>query len=314
MRISIIGAGDIAIHHLNVLSNINGVKIVGICNRSGKGLDQIKQKYNIPVSTTDWRELVKLTTPDAIFILVSPDNIFSVAHECLKSGIPCFLEKPAGLSLEESTELLNIATRSRCLHMIGLNRRFYSSINTAINFVNYYGDTISGALIEDHQPISLLKRKGKHSSQVLERWLFANGVHAIDLIRHIFGEISNLEILKTSRTETNGDGISFHAKAGNSLITYVADWHSGQPQRLSLFGRDASAILGKNYLEGTLIRNGKSTNLELTQIDRDFKPGLYMQSKTFIEGLEAGTIESCNLHDYLKTAQIVDKVFKSPSK
>lgn len=311
LKIAVIGAGDITLPHLETLKSFQDVKVVGIANRSGKGLEELKQRFSINETFTDWRAMLAKTQPDAVFILVSSDQIYSVALECLTAGIPCFIEKPAGISLAETAGLTESAQKSGCINMVGLNRRFYSSINSAMDFINFNCGGLTGLMVEDHQPIDELKRKGKHSQKILDNWLFANGVHTIDLLRYIAGEPEDLNVLKTSVTEKNGDGFSVHGMFGQKIVTYVSHWHSGLPQRMVLYGRSGSVVLGKNYLQGEFMKNGSVTKVELSETDRKFKPGFYLQCSSFLNSVVERTQNKCDLNEYLKTAKMIDQIQRS---
>lgn len=177
-KIALIGAGKIALEYLKVLQTFSEVSVCGIANRSGKGLVGLAKEFRIESCYNDWRDMLNRTDPDAVLILVSCDQIATVAEYCLNRKIPCLIEKPVGLFYDQAQKIHDIYVRNGCIHQVAMNRRFYSTVNRAINEVLMMGP-IYGVHVEDHEPIDRMCEKSKYSDLTLDRWLIANGIHAL---------------------------------------------------------------------------------------------------------------------------------------
>ena len=77
-KIAIVGAGNIALKHLEVLVKIKNISLVGITSRTIKKAAKLSKKFNIENTYKNIEELIKNSKPDAVIILVSFDQIFKV--------------------------------------------------------------------------------------------------------------------------------------------------------------------------------------------------------------------------------------------
>ena len=105
MKIGIIGAGNIAIEHLKVLSSIKSVKLSSIYSRTKKKSEILSKRFKIKKVYSDLDEFITNCSCDGIYILVSASQIFNITKKLLPKKIPLFIEKPAGLIPKETLEL-----------------------------------------------------------------------------------------------------------------------------------------------------------------------------------------------------------------
>ena len=72
-KIAIIGAGGMADEYLKVLSKLNNIRVVGICNRTKKNSLKLKRKYQIEKTFSKISQMYKETKPDGVIVTLSPD-------------------------------------------------------------------------------------------------------------------------------------------------------------------------------------------------------------------------------------------------
>jgi len=258
--------------------------------------------------------------PDAAFILVSHGQSKGVILDCLRRGIPCLCEKPAGQTPEEARELADAAEAANVLAAVGLNRRFYSTINTALEKIRKKGPVL-GITVEFAQPIRGLRNQGRFSQDELDHWQLFNGIHAIDLFRHVCGEVKEVNALRRSLEEPNGDNfaatLAFNSRA---IGTYQSHWVSGQGRHMSakIFGNSIHAELPN--LETCFLKTETSripVPLEPSPEDIVFKPGLYQQTLSFLDAV-AGNAQTLpvplvSLRDAVGTMDLVEQLaFNAP--
>ena len=85
--------------------------------------------------------------------------------------IHSFIEKPPGLYLHETKELAKIADDTSIINAVGLQRRFYSHIQYAKDYIESNGKLVS-VVVEAPERFAQIKAKGKFSDEVLSRWDF----------------------------------------------------------------------------------------------------------------------------------------------
>lgn len=104
LRIGLIGAGHISITYLEAYKNINNCKVVAICDVNQETASERADKYGIEKVYTDYRELLKDDSIDAVNILTPTFTHKGIILEALKCGKHVMCEKPPALNAEEVRE------------------------------------------------------------------------------------------------------------------------------------------------------------------------------------------------------------------
>ena len=185
LKIAIVGAGNIALKHLEVLEKIRNISLVGITSRTRKKALYLARKFNIKHTYTNLEDLIVDSRPDAIIILVSPDQIFKITKKIISYKIPFFVEKPPGLSPKQTNILADLADNKKISNMVGYNRRYYSVFHKGLNIINKHGKLLAVS-IEGHE--RFWKIANKLSKTLRSNWIYANSSHTIDLLRFFAGE------------------------------------------------------------------------------------------------------------------------------
>ena len=50
-----------------------------------------------------------------------------------------------------------------------------------------------------HEPIEEIASTGQYSDSVMSRWIFANGIHCIDLIRYFVGDVDEVSSMSENQ-------------------------------------------------------------------------------------------------------------------
>jgi predicted dehydrogenase len=287
------------------------VEIAGICNRGNSDLTPLARQFNIEAVFSDWQRMLDVVQPDAVVILVSHFQTVSVTAECLKRGLPCLIEKPAGFTSGETAYLADLAEENNCINMVAVNRRFYSTINAALNAVRLRG-AVMGVMIEAPEKISQIRETSRHSPQLIDQWLVANTIHAIDLFRHIGGEVVEVHALTHAWSEPHADSFSTTLRfASGALGTFLAHWQSVPGWRLCIYGEGIQAILSP-FEKGELrYADGSTRPLPIDPVDTRFKPGFYNQSQAFVQAIMYGeplAAPASDLRDAVKTMQLIEQI------
>lgn len=312
-----IGAGRMARFHLEVLKAFNDVEIVALANR---GQDRGKvccEDFSIPNHYTNYLEMLDNENLDAVFSSVSVDQNFEIHKACLERGIATLIEKPPALNLEDMKTLIDLAEAKDVVHMIGVQRRFYSHILKAIELVKEKG-RIYNVVVEAPERFEDIKAKNKFTDEVLAKWILANGIHLIDLMKFIGGDVANVVAIQNQWKDTVHPD-SYHALVefeSGTVGQYTSNWSSPGGWSVKIYGDGCRVDIqpiesGKIYYS-----NGDVEDLPISQEDKDFKPGVYAQNRMFLNAVKGvGTIDypACDLRDCLSTMKIVDKFVNSPS-
>ena len=205
----------------------------------------------------------------------------------MEAGIrKILLEKPAGLTAHEIKGICDKAKESGTQIFVGYNRRFYSSVLEAQKMIEADGGVESFNF--EFTEWSNHVRKHIKNSYVLKNWFLANSSHVVDLAFFLGGKPEKLHSYAgggndwhPTATIFSGSGIT---KMG-ALFSYHANWEAPGGWSLEVLTRKHRFIFCP--LEKLKIQKINAVTTENVKIDDhrdiDFKPGLYLQTKAFLE-------------------------------
>ncbi len=111
--LGIIGSGMIAREHLKNLALFKNARVKWACARE-EDFDQLKQvrdAYNIPSVTTDYKIILRDPEVDAVMICTPPFTHHGIFLDCIEYGKHILLEKPAAIDESQLDQMLNISSR-----------------------------------------------------------------------------------------------------------------------------------------------------------------------------------------------------------
>lgn len=309
LRIGIVGAGGIAVKHLEVLSALPGAALAGIATRTRTRAEALAKQFGGAPVFGDLDALVSGAKPDALMVLVSADQVAPVARDALRFGLPLFIEKPAGLDPRESGELAAQAERLGVRTMAGYNRRHYSIFREGLEIVRRHGP-LMGVLVEGHERITAVRKVGKHPQHVLGAWLYANATHTIDLLRFFGGEVADVHCISARYREPLGDqfGAVLDFESG-AVGHYVSHWLSPGGWRVVLYG-DGVTVEFRPLESGHWTDSaGEIHPIQPSLEDQRFKPGFYGQLQAFCRLVrDPGARSSGDLADAHKTMLLAERM------
>ncbi|MBI2358174.1 MAG: Gfo/Idh/MocA family oxidoreductase [Deltaproteobacteria bacterium] len=310
LKVAVIGAGDIAAKHLEVLTALDGTEIVALCNRGHPRIYGLAERFNIRQVFTDCRRMWNETSVDAVLVLASVANAVEVAGDCLGRGIPTLLEKPPGLSVPEARGLLDIASATHCLNMVGLNRRFYSVMQRAREAILEVGPLVS-VVVEAPERLAEVKA-WSHPDEVIRRLLFFNGIHCIDLLRYFGGDVGEVHACSSRWFEDQKDsfGAVMRFKSG-AMGHYIANWMSPGRWTVNLYGKGRRVTIAP-LEQGVIVDgDGEERPIQVSEVDVRFKAGLYAQDRYFLDCVRNGrrvAYPAADLADAVKTMELIEAI------
>ena len=130
LRVGVFGAGRFARGVLLPrLAGQSGVRLAGVCTRTGRGARDAAERFGAAVATTDPARLLDDPDVDAVVVATRHASHAALAAAALRAGKHVFVEKPLCISeaelddVERALDEARGAGRAPCL-MVGFNRRF----------------------------------------------------------------------------------------------------------------------------------------------------------------------------------------------
>ena len=197
LRIAIIGFGLVGLRHAEALEKVDGVQLCAVADPSDESLEQASAKTVPHFDQLD--KLIEKTSPDGV-ILATPTTLHAThARLCIDADIPVLIEKPLAINAIEGRAIVQHAQAKNVRIMVGHHRRFNPIIQKAHKVISegQIGDVKSvHATCWFYKPDSYFDvapwRKFDGAGPIS-----VNLAHDIDLIRHLCGEIAEVQAQAT---------------------------------------------------------------------------------------------------------------------
>lgn len=283
----IIGAGNMAAEYSKILKKLS-IKH-SVIGRSSKSAEGFYEKTGLPVHQGGIEQIINSTQtrPRYAIIAVNVEMLYNACKTLIINGVKNILiEKPAGCNQQQVMELSKIAKQYNSNVLVAYNRRFYASVIEAKKIIEK-DDGVKSFSFEFTEWSHVIEKLAK-PKDVLQNWLLANSSHVIDLAFYLGGYPSEMS------TYTKGslswyDTAAIFAGAGitksGALFSYNANWKG--PGRWVVDVVTSKHRLLFKPIEKLQIQEIGSTSWNFVDVDYrlddEFKPGLYLQTKYFLE-------------------------------
>jgi predicted dehydrogenase len=289
ISIAIVGTGAIASHHIQAIEWLNrnrgmDINIVAAMNRSEQSNIKAIEQFRIPKTYQNLDQMIQSESLDGILVLVSASNIYSVVSQLIPYRIPLLIEKPPGLSVQEADHLAELALKHGTKVMVGFNRRFYSVVRKANQFIAEHGSLL-GMRMDGFERYRHYRENLNVTQEWLDSLLFGNTIHCIDLIRHYTGNVREAHVFHNPLTEEpfNHRYTAMIISERQIPITFQSYWHALGNWSYELYFPDGK-IQFVNLEEAHIYQRGKPTiQLIPDKEDTEVKAGFVSQMNHFIE-------------------------------
>ena len=124
LKVGIVGCGKIADAHAFQIQQLEGCKIVGVCDNEPLMAKQFSERFAVKEYFSNLDELLSNARPDVVHITTPPESHFNLARICLEKGCHVYVEKPFTIDAEEAQQLVDLANRNGLKLTAGHNYQF----------------------------------------------------------------------------------------------------------------------------------------------------------------------------------------------
>jgi len=240
----------------------------------------------------------KPLAPEAAIVAVGIEALAATTKQLLQHNVKyILLEKPGVADAEEINELCDLAKQKKANILLAYNRRFYASVRKAKALIEADGG-ISSFQFEFTEWSHKIRELQKDPAEQ-KNWFLGNSTHVIDTAFYLGGK--PVEISTYAKGGLNWHpASSVFAGAGVSergaLFSYNANWEAPGRWVIEMLTRKHRYIFKPiEKLQVQEIGSVEIKPVELDdRVDMDFKPGLYLQTKAFLEKDQS---EFCNIFE-----------------
>jgi len=306
LRTILVGLGDIAPKHIEVLKALN-CKISGVVTRNYNKVLERATKFGI---NKVYRSISEISSDDCDFftILTSPENNGEILRKILPFKKPVLVEKPIAFKSKEIDEIIELNKNYNCPVMVAMNRRFYSIFHNGLEYIDKKNKKVDSIVIEAPERFSDIN-SSKFSDVIRKNWMFCNSIHCIDLIRFFGGDVKKIEVNSVPSKHV-------YSAVGNckkdAEFVYISNWKSPGSWSVTLYADEIKIIY--NPLEkGIIFENKGKIEIHPSSEDSKFKPGFYGLWNHFIKNhIEKKLFNwpESDLADHKSSIQLVEEIYK----
>ena len=280
----IVGAGYMAIEYAKVLKDLNKNFIV--VGRGEESAKKFEDEIGIKVIRGGLEKFLSMSDslPNYAIIAVGVNELAQNCISLIKSGIKnILLEKPGAIFLKDFETINELIKKYNSQVSIAYNRRFYSSTRAAKKFIAEDGGVISFQF-EFTEWLHVFEKIGKVVD--LSKLFLSNSTHVVDLAFYLGGVPEKISCFGNGENQNynsifSGAGIT----KNGAFFNYGANWNSA--------GRWSAEFMTKKRrfifrpLEKLQVWQMKTVKIDFVDIDDsldiNYKPGLYLETKAFLE-------------------------------
>ena len=286
MSLWLIGAGVMAQDYAKVLQGLaQDFLVIG---RNGASAENFENVTGIKVQRGGLNAaLLGITAPEQAILAVGVDDLAAVAIELIQAGTKRILiEKPGGLNTAQIGALEQVAEAYKADVFVAYNRRFYAATALARKLIAEDGGATS-CIFEftewSHVIAPLLKPVA-----VKKAWFLANSTHVVDLAFHLCGFPKDWQAWHSGSLNWHPSAARFCGSGLTDqgvLFSYHADWEAPGRWGIEVLTRKRRFIFRPmEQLQVVQLGSVKVESIELDdRLDKEFKPGLYAQTKAFLD-------------------------------
>lgn len=283
----IIGTGTIALEYAKILNQL-GHEFIAV-GRSGKNADEFIEAGAKEVVSGGLNNYLAAspTIPQKVIVATNVSQLAEITIALLNYGVKDILVEKPGFCQPTELPTVVILTKEKGANVfLAYNRRFYSSVLAAEKIIAEDGG-ITSFNFEFTEWAHVIE-KLDYPREVFENWFFVNSTHVVDLAFFLGGEPKELSCFTFDKLAWHKPAVFTGAGITNTgaLFSYQANWNA--PGRWGIEILTSQHRLYLRPMEKLQIQNTGSVDISEVeiddQLDKEFKPGFYLEAKSFIEG------------------------------
>ena len=200
-QVAIVGAGEISDYHLAGL-RAAGAEVPMVVSSSVASAQNKAREFNVPTASASLEDIWQRNTIDAAVVATPDVTHAAIAIELINHGIPILVQKPLAINSLAGSRILEASKRSGVAVFTSFMHRYFEEVAAVRELV------ASGGLGE----ILQIRIRNATSGAEWASWFYEPGqagggalmqlgVHGIDLIRFVFGEIEAVSAISTRQID-----------------------------------------------------------------------------------------------------------------
>jgi len=267
INVGVIGTGRIGqIHARNIKFRIPGAKLHAVADVNFEAAQRVAAELEVPVETSDHRQLMEDESIQAIVICSSTDTHAGMIIEAALAGKHVFCEKPIALDMDRIDQALAAVAKGGVKLQVGFNRRFDPSFRKVRELIAAGRIGVPQLLRissrdPEPPPLDYVKCSGGLFLDMM--------IHDFDMARFLIGE-EVTELMATGNCQVDPeigkcgdvDTAVVVLKFRNGALGTIDNSRRavyGYDQRVEVFGSEGCAAAGNKIPTEVTLHNADST-------------------------------------------------------
>ncbi|MDZ4711003.1 MAG: Gfo/Idh/MocA family oxidoreductase [bacterium] len=322
IKLGIVGLGGIAqIIHLPMLSKMEDVEIVAVCDSDGAKCKSIALRYNIKKAYRDVDKMLEENPDMSAVVIATQTNVHKdVSIKCLQAEKDVLIEKPIARNFKEAKAIVEAAKKSKRKLMVAMNNRFRNDMMMQRTFTKAkeIGEIF-------YVKAGWVKHQSSNQKWMLERdksgggVFLDNGIAMLDLGLWILGfpELKSVSAINYyhNTKSVEDSSIAMIRFKNNASLTIEVSWsllRDGELFYCNVYGKEGSSSINPFKIYKTM--DGNLYNITPKKIatpSNVFKKSYEYELRHFIGAVAGNHNIISGGEDALKAFEIVDAVYKS---
>ena len=248
----VVGAGEMGRHHIDVLSAMDGVVLIGVAEEDAEKLSCVVRGRTI-IGYKDAPRMLEEQSPDFVVVAVPTSQHEAVALQCLDGGAHVLVEKPVTEDVEAALRVEAWSGARGSLVTVGHIERFNPVV------VALKKKLAEGAIGRVFQVVA--RRTGPFPSRVMDVGAIKDlATHDLDVIRFVFDspfEMVFSQLARYLHSKHEDLGSVLGRLQNGAIVSMEVNWLTPTKVReLRVIGEGGMYVVDYLRQDLTLYRNG----------------------------------------------------------
>ncbi|WP_198679249.1 Gfo/Idh/MocA family protein [Thermomonospora amylolytica] len=200
-RIGIVGAGNVAARHAQVLGGFPDVRIAAVADTDTARAARLAGRCGAAVYG-DHKAMLQDGGLDAVYVCVPPFAHGPIELDVLDAGLAMFVEKPLALDERTARTVADAARRAGVVTAVGHHWRYLDVLDEARRLLADRPIRLAlGVWLDKIPPVPWWTRRDGSGGQVIEQ-----AVHVLDLARALVGEVAEVSAHESGHPPEREEG------------------------------------------------------------------------------------------------------------
>jgi len=318
VNMGMIGCGGISSSHIAAYRSLTSkIKVVAVCDAIEEKAKAAMKNVGAEIHYIDYSKLLERSDIEAVDICLPHDLHSPVAVAATEHGKHVLCEKPMARSLEEADAMIAAAERNGVKLQIGENFRFIPEVVKARQLIRdgSIGEVFLAKTDCVGFPTDLAPSVWKlDASRVGGGVVIDSGIHFVDIMRWIVGEVSSVtaQLNRRVRKEISGEDtgclIFKHTNEAISMLTLT--WAAKRPfgeYLFKVYGSHGTIVSGEGGVQ--VLRDDKPN--EVSKIDIEPKDSFRAEIEHFADCITHDTQPLMNGKEARRDLELVIAAYRS---